>query len=229
MARKKKITRKELLKKEDEFISLSTRAFQYVSAHAKQIQYLILSLMIIIVIVIGINLYFRHLNKKALAAYNLAYKNLVSDFSPDIKEDNIKKSIEELDKLIKKYGWTKMATLAIPQLAYLKFGQGKYDEAISLYQTYLKRDKSGSIYRSMAHFGLAAAYEAKGEHQSAIRHLKKIVDDKNNFLKEDAMFSLGRVYALSGQPEMSKKTFKDFVNQFKGSPLVPLAKANLKK
>jgi predicted negative regulator of RcsB-dependent stress response len=229
MVKKKKITRKELLKKDDEFISLSTRVIEYVSAHAKHVQYLILSLMIIVAIIIGINLYLRNLNKKALTAYNLAYKNLVSDVSPEIKEDNIKKSIEEIDKLIKKYGWTKMATLAIPQLAYLKFGQGKYEEAISLYQTYLKREKSDSIYRSMAHFGLAAAYEAKGDHQSAIIHLKTIVDGENDFLKEDAMFSLGRIYALAGQTETSREIFKDFVNRFKESPLLPLAKANLKR
>ncbi|MBW1614027.1 MAG: tetratricopeptide repeat protein [Deltaproteobacteria bacterium] len=226
---KKRVTRKELLKKDDEFISLSTRFFQYVSAHGKQIKYLTVGIMIIIGIVIGISLYFKHLNKKALAAYNLAYNNLVSESSSDTSADTIKKSIEELDSLIKKYGWTKMATLAIPQLAYLKFGQGQYDEAISLYQTYLKKDKSASVYHLMTHFGLAAAYEAKGEHQSAIRHLQKIINDENNFLKEEAMFSLGRLYALSGQQEMSKETFKDFINQFKESPLVPLAKANLTK
>jgi tetratricopeptide (TPR) repeat protein len=226
---KKKTTRKELLKKDDEFISLSTRFFQYASTHGKQIQYLTVSVMIIIAIVIGISLYFKHLNKKSLAAYNLAYTNLVSNSSSDISEDTINKSIEELDSLIKKYGWTKMATLAIPQLAYLKFGQGKYDEAISLYQTYLKKDKSASIYHLMTHFGLAAAYEAKNEHQSAIQHLTKIIDDENNFLKEEAMFSLGRLYALSGQQEMSKKIFTDFINQFKESALVPLAKANLAK
>ena len=226
---KKKTTRKELLKKDDEFISLSNRFFLYVSAHKKQIQYIAVSVMIVIAIVIGISLYFKHLNKKSLAAYNIAYTNLVSDSSSDISEEAVNKSIEELDSLIKKYGWTKMATLAIPQLAYLKFGQGKYDEAISLYQTYLKKDESASIYHSMTHFGLAAAYEAKSEHQSAIQHLKTIIDDKNNFLKEEAMFSLGRLYALSGQQEMSKETFKNFVNQFKESPLVPLAKANLAK
>ncbi len=226
---KKRITRKELLKKDDEFISLSSRVFQYVSAHGKQIEYMILTVVIIIAIVIGISLYFRHINKKALAAYNLAYKQLVSDSSPETTQDNIETSVTELDRLIEKYGRTKMATLAIPQLAYLKFGQGEYDEAISLYQTYLKRDKSGSIYRSMAHFGLAASYEAKGEHQSAISHLKKAVDDEDDFLREEAMFSLGRLYALSGQQEMSREIFEDFINQFKGSPLLPLAKAHLKE
>ncbi len=36
----------------------------------------------------------------------------------------------------------------------------------------------------MAHFGIVVADEAKGEDQSVISHLKKIVDDKNNFLNE---------------------------------------------
>ena len=226
---KKRVTRKELLKKEDEFVSLSSRAVQYVSAHLKQIQYLTFSILIIILIVLGISLYLRHLNKKALAAYNRAYRSLVSDSSPEATEDTMKRSVEEFDKLIRKYGRTKMATLAIPQLAYLEYDQGNYDQAISLYQMYLKREKSDSIYASMAHFGLAAVYEAKGDYQSAISHLKKIVEEGHDFLREEALFSLGRVYALSGQREMSRETFKDFIDQFTESPLLPLAKANLKK
>jgi FimV-like protein len=226
---KKRVTRKELLKGEDEFVSLSSRVAQYVSAHLKQIQYLSFSILIIILIVLGISLYLRHLNKKALAAYNHAYRSLVSNSSPEATEDTIEGSVAEFDELIRKYGRTKMATLAIPQLAYLEYDQGNYDEAISLYQMYLKREKSDSIYASMAHFGLAAVYEAKGDYQSAIRHLKKIVDEGHDFLREEALFSLGRVYALSGQREMSRETFKDFIDQFTESPLLPLAKANLKK
>jgi FimV-like protein len=226
---KKRVTRKELLKGEDEFVSLSSRVAQYVSAHLKQIQYLSFSILIIILIVLGISLYLRHLNKKALAAYNHAYRSLVSNSSPEATEDTIEGSVAEFDELIRKYGRTKMATLAIPQLAYLEYDQGNYDEAISLYQMYLKREKSHSIYASMAHFGLAAVYEAKGDYQSAIRHLKKIVDEGHDFLREEALFSLGRVYALSGQREMSRETFKDFIDQFTESPLLPLAKANLKK
>ena len=226
---KKRVTRKELLKKEDEFVSLSSRVAQYVSAHLKQIQYLTFSILIIILIVLGISLYLRHLNKKALAAYNRAYRSLVSDPSREATEDSMKRSVEEFDKLIRKYGRTKMATLAIPQLAYLEYDQGNYDQAISLYQMYLKREKSDSIYASMAHFGLAAVYEAKGDYQSAISHLKKIVEEGHDFLREEALFSLGRVYALSGQRETSRETFKDFIDQFTESPLLPLAKANLKK
>ena len=39
----------------------------------------------------------------------------------------------------------------------------------------------------MAHFGIVVAFvanEAEGEDQSVLSHLKKIVDDENNFLNE---------------------------------------------
>jgi tetratricopeptide (TPR) repeat protein len=226
---KKRITRKELLKKDDEFISFSARTFQFVSSHRNKIEYTAICVGVIIIILLGVNLYFRHLNKRALAAYNLAYRNLVFDSLPDDTEDNTKKSIEELDNIIQKFGRTRISSLAIPQLAYLKFGQGKYDEAISLYMTYLKKDTSSSIYKSMAHFGIAASYEAKGDYQPAIDHLKKIIDGNTIFLKEEALFALGRVYAMSGQRELSKNTFKQFVDQFHQSPLLPLAKSYLKQ
>jgi tetratricopeptide (TPR) repeat protein len=226
---KKKLTRKELLKGEDEFISLSARASQYILAHAKTIKYLLYGLAIIVIIVLGGSLYYKHLNNKALAAYNTAYKALIGDSSPEKSEKELQKSIDEFDTLIKDYGWTKMAILAIPQLAYLKFDQGKFDEAISLYQTYLEKEKSDTIYRSMAYFGLAATYEAKGEYQSAITALEQVAKGENDFLKEEALFSLGRMYELGGQVKRSKEVFKEFIGQFKDSPLLPLAKAHLKE
>jgi tetratricopeptide (TPR) repeat protein len=225
---KKRVTRKELLKKEDEFVSLSARIYQYVVAYRKQIQWGAICVLAIMVIIVGISLYFRNLNQKALAAYNMAYKSLVSESSPQAAEESIQRSTEELDRLIREYGWTKVATLAIPQLAYLKFGQGNYEEAISLYETYLEKIGDDSIYRPMAFFGLAACYEAKGEHQSAIGYLNKIIENDTAFLKEEAMFSLGRVYELSGRRELSKDTFRSFISRFPQSPLLPLAKAHLK-
>jgi tetratricopeptide (TPR) repeat protein len=225
---KKRVTRKELLKKEDEFTSLSARTYQFAVEHKVQIQWAAICVAALIVIILGISLYFRHLNQKALAAYNMAYKDLASDSSSQASAESIQKSTQELDRLIRKYGWTKVATLAIPELAYLKFGQGKYDEAISLYKTYLEKVKAGSIYRSMAYFGLAACYEAKGEYQSAIDYLNKIIESDTAFLKEEAMFSLGRMYELSGRRELAKETFQKFVSQFPQSPLLPLAKAHLR-
>ena len=225
---KKRETRKELLKKEDEFISLSTRIYRSVVEHRKKIQWAAIGVLALMVIIAGISLYFRHINQKALAAYSTAYKNLVSASSSEASEESIRRSAEELDRLIREYGWTKMAKLAIPQLAYLKFGQGNYDEAISLYTAYLEKLGDDSIYRPMAHFGLAACYEAKADYQSAIHSLEKIIENDTAFLREEALFSLGRMYDLSGQKELSKETFQTFVSQFPQSPLLPLAKAHLK-
>jgi len=225
---KKRVTRKELLKKEDEFISLSTRIYQFVVKHKKKLQWTGICLGAIAVIILGINFYLRHLNQKALAAYNKAYKNLLSNSSSQAGEESIQRSTEKLNRVIHEYGWTKMATFAIPQLAYLKFGQGKYEEAVSLYEDYLEQIGDNSIYQPMAYFGIAACYEAKEDYQSAIRYLKKIIDNDGVFLKEEAMYSLGRMYELHGSRELSREAFQKFISQYPQSPLLPLAKTRLK-
>jgi hypothetical protein len=37
----------------------------------------------------------------------------------------------------------------------------------------------------LARFGVVVAYEAEGEDQSVLSHLKKIVDNENNFLTKE--------------------------------------------
>ena len=224
---KKKITRKELLK-EEEFVTVSNRVFEYLSDHVKQVQYLSVAVLVIIATIIGTSLYFRYINKKALAEYNSAYKYFIASDGPVGEEGgNVDKAIDGFERLIEEYGWTKVATQSIPQLAYLKFGQGKYDEAVSLYSAYLKKNKSDLKYHSLARFGLAAAYEAKKDYQAAIMNLEVLTNDESNFLREEATFALGRVFALNGQEKKSEETYREFIVQFNESPLLPQVKAFL--
>jgi tetratricopeptide (TPR) repeat protein len=126
-----------------------------------------------------------------------------------------------------KYGLSKANRLATPQLAYLKLQEKKYDEAISLYQKFSEQVSDNPTYQSMTRMALATCYEAKGEFEKAIEALSRVMAGPNDFFKEQAMFSLARVYRLNQQEEKSKEVFKEFVEKFESSPLLPLAKAHL--
>ena len=51
----------------------------------------------------------------------------------------------------------------------------------------------------------------------------------DNFFKELAMISLARVYRLASQEDMSKEILKEFIEKFKSSPYMPIAKTHLNK
>jgi len=226
---KKKVTRKELLKAPDEFMTLSARAVLFVKEHSKQFEYLGMAIAAIVVIYLGANTYLKYINKKGQNVYNTAYSALSKNMAPNMNQEELKRSEELFKEVIERYGLSKVSKLALPELAYLKFLDKKYDEAISLYQKFLNEVPDKATYQSMARMALAACYEQKGEFKMAIETLEKIMSGPDDLFKEQAMLNLSRVYRLAYQEEKSKKILKEFINTYGNSPFLPLAKAHVEK
>ncbi|MFC1535490.1 tetratricopeptide repeat protein, partial [Thermodesulfobacteriota bacterium] len=134
---KTKVSRKELLKKPDEFITFSARVIIYAREHSRQVGYLGAVVVGLILIYLGINTYMNYVNKKGQNMYNMAYYTIVKNLGVEKNQEDLKKSEELFNQVIDKYGISKAARLALPELAYVKFLQKEYDEAISKYQEFL--------------------------------------------------------------------------------------------
>jgi len=224
---KKKVSRKELLKAPDEFMTLSSRAVLFVREHSRHFEYLGMAIAAIILIYLGINTYLKYVNKKGQNVYNTAYSTFYKNMNPNMNREELKRSAELFKEVIDGYGLSKVSQLALPELAYLKFLEKKYDEAISLYQEFFNEVSEGSPYQSVARLALAACYEEKGEFQKAIETLEQIMSGPDALFKEQAMLNLARVYRLAHQKEKSKKILKEFIKKYENSRFLPIAKAQV--
>jgi len=224
---KQKVTRKELLKKPDEFLSFSARAAVFVRKHQKQFSYVGIVVLAAVVVYLGINTYLNYINKKGQGAYNTAYYDLMARMSEKGEAEDLKEPEELFQKVMAEYGRSKVSRLAPPQVAFLKYRDKKYDEAIALYLRFIEDVPQNSPYRSLASVALAACYEEKGELEKAIEGLKAVISGPDDFFKEQAMLSLARVYTLSNQTEKAREVLEDFVNTYTTSPFLPIAKARL--
>jgi tetratricopeptide (TPR) repeat protein len=74
---------------------------------------------------------------------------------------------------------------------------------------------------------LAASYEGQGDFGKAIDALQKILSSSEPSFKEQATLNLARVYGLSNQSEKAKETLKEFIEKYKNSPFLSMAKARL--
>ena len=226
MANKKK-TRKEFLKGPDEFITFSGKIVSFFTAHLRQLQYIGVGVGVIIIAYIAIYIYMGSVNKKGQNAYNEAYYFLINNLQKDEDYKNLPKSEELFKKVIENYGLAKASRLALPQIAYLKFTDKKYDEAIEYYQKFLTKISGNKPYESLTSFALASCYEAKGDLAKAIEILNPLMEANNNPFKEQVMFSLARLYRLDNKLEKTEEILKKFVIEFKDSPFLPMAKAGL--
>lgn len=225
----KKISRKELLKGPDEFMTFSSRAVLFYKGHSTLFSYLGVGIVLLIFIYLGINTYMKYVNKKGQTAYNEAYYALTKNQTLDEGKEDLTRPLELFEKVRNKYGLSKASRLALPELAHLKFRDKKYDEAISLYQEYLAEIRGNAPYEAMTMLALAACYEEKGDLNEAIETLKQIKVNPDVFFEEQAMLSLARVYRHSNQPEKSRETLKEFVEKFQTSPFLPQVKARLQE
>jgi tetratricopeptide (TPR) repeat protein len=227
---KKKVTRKQLLKGPDEFLTFSEKAALYVKEHHRKFTYIAGIIAAMFLIYLGINTGIGYINEKGQMAYNMAY-NIMStqnmDLSPE--SEKLKECAELFQKVIDDYGLSKASRLALPELAYIKMVEQKYAEAIPLYQEFLDKAPNNSPYRSLARIAIAACHEAMGEYEQAIEILNQVTAQADALFMEQAMFSLARIYRLAGQKDKAKEILREFVEKFQTSPFLPLANAHLQR
>jgi outer membrane protein assembly factor BamD (BamD/ComL family) len=220
---KRKKSRKELLKSPDEFLTFSGKVVLFVTEHSKHFRMAGSVLAAAVLIYVGITTYLHYLNKKGQTAYNTAYYELVKELNQRPEKRELKKPEALFEGVIEGYGHSKVSRLAPPQLAYLKFQEKKYDEAVSFYNAFLK-EVADRTYQSLARLAIAACYEEKGELANCIEVLKEITTGSSIPFKDQAMLSLARAYRLSNQNEKAKETLREFVEIFPNSPFLPVAK-----
>ena len=228
MAKKKKLTRKELVKAPDEFITLSSRAANFILDHKHHVKILAIIMVLILVASIGGSLYLRHINKKGQEAFNAACYFLADNIKPDMDKENLKKNIELFKIVTDKYSMSDAAILAYPQIAHLKFLEKEYDESIGLYQKFLNKISDDIEYvefKSLTRMSLAACYEAQGNLKKAIDRLKPVVAVVRNPFRELAMLNLERLYRLDNQDQNAERIIQTFVEQYKNSPFFSMARS----
>jgi tetratricopeptide (TPR) repeat protein len=223
---KKRVTRKELLKGPDEFLTFSERALIYMRGHIRQIKLAGAAVGIILLAVFALQTYLHSVDRKGQTAYNEGYYLLVENLNPDADPEKWKKAGESFQQVIREHGRSKVAPLSFPQMGLVDFLTGDYDQAIASYQAYIQKAPNNSFYRPLASLALASCYEAKGELKSAIEVLSPM--EKGNIpFKEPVLLSLARVYRLDDQHEKAKGVLRSFIETHADSPYISLAKAQL--
>jgi outer membrane protein assembly factor BamD (BamD/ComL family) len=218
---KQKRTRKELLKKSDEFLTLTERVTNFVKEHSRLFDYAGIAVALAAVFYLGGMAYLNHVNKQGQSAYDAAYA-LARDEKPDLQ-----KVTTLFHKVTEDYGLSKVSRLVPAQVAYLRYQDKKYTDAVADYSAFLKESGKNSPYQTLAKLALASCYEEAGEAAKAIDILKELKSSPDNPFMEQTLLSLARLYRLSKQKDKAKEVYKEFIARFKASPFMPEAKAYL--
>jgi len=228
---KKKLSRKELLKGPDEFATFSEWVGKFSGTHQQQLKYAGIAIVVVIIGYFAVTSWTKSINEEGQNAYNAATQGLMETLTkPETDPAELEKTGSLFSKVLENQGMSKVARLALPQAAYVKFLEKDYSAAIGLYKEFLDEIGEDAPYESFTNLALAACYEAMGDLKTAIETLTPLVEaDAGASSREAAMWALSRLYRLDNKPDKEQEILKKFVEEYKTSPFFAMAEAHLQK
>jgi tetratricopeptide (TPR) repeat protein len=228
MAKKKRVTRKQLLKEPDEFLTFSAKAIRFGAENQKAISYALIAL-VVAVLSVALFRYFSNLSeRKAYAVFEQGLNHYMGQTSGKTSAHFKDQAKEAFAEVLRKYPSTRAAELSLPLYADVSYEAGAYDQAIELYQRALKALSSeDKTLKRLIWNNLAYAYEGKKDYNTAAQYYEKITGAEGAFLKADAYFNLGRVYEAMGHQERARKAYDHLVKDYPGAVNFQVAKEKL--
>lgn len=221
MAKKRRVTRKELLKEPDEFMTFTGKLIQFARDYQKQLLYGLSAVVLTVIIISGVRLFIGYnesnASKQLEQAMSLQAENRLKN--KDLNE--VKFSFQEIADKYSRYEGGKLARIMYANICY---ETGDFDAAISSYEKALRDFEEDPSISLFIQSSLAYAYEAKSEFPSAAEYFEKVATSPETFLKDEALFNLGRIYAKMGEAEKSKKAFEDILSDHEDSIYIEVVK-----
>lgn len=227
MAKKRKKTRKELLKEPDEFMTFTGKMIQFAADHKTQITYGLGIVLALAIVFSAVRFFSIRADNKASAMLEQSiteYSNLQTQKKPDEIYNEVSGSFQTI---LQKYGGKNSGKLARLIYANICYDAGKYKQAIDLYDTSLKDFAKHPMIHTQILSSLAYAYEQQKEYSTAVSYFEKISAAPEQNLRDEALFHLGRLYDKLGQPEKSKAAYEKIISDHPDFIYIELVKEKM--
>jgi len=212
MTKAKKIIKKKL-KEPDEFITLTERAYFFVTHHSKSIGIGGIIILILILSVFFIQRWGEKNEQNAYQLFNLAVETnqMISTPYREGSLQEYKGLLEKFNEVHTKFPKTKFGKLSVLYKGNIHLRLGEFEEAIKAYETFLQKTGKENFYRSLALEGLGFSYEGKREYEKAVNAFQKVIDLGETFQLGNAYWAIGRCYEKLGKNKEAVENYKLFL------------------
>ena len=212
MTKAKKIIKKKL-KEPDEFITLTERAYFFVTHHSKSIGIGGIIILILILSVFFIQRWGEKNEQNAYQLFNLAVETnqMISTPYREGSLQEYKGLLEKFNEVHTKFPKTKFGKLSVLYKGNIHLRLDEFEEAIKAYETFLQKTGKENFYRSLALEGLGFSYEGKREYEKALNAFQKVIDLGETFQLGNAYWAIGRCYEKLGKNKEAVENYKLFL------------------
>ena len=225
--KKKTVTRKQLLKEPDQFITFSGKMIQFGRSHLKSI---LIGSGIVVALFLAVIVVGQIANRNELKASEKVEK-AIAKYSAALMKTNPEEAYQlvknDFEEIFHKYDTKVSAKTARIVYGDISFAAKDADTAIAMYKGALDDYLHSPALKNIILNGLGYAYLLKKENQEAIQAFDKIVSGEESTLKKGALFNLAWLYGDTGDKEKSSAMYKQLLDDFPDSMYNDLVKEKI--
>lgn len=227
MAKKRKKTRKELLKEPDEFLTISSKLIKLAIEYKTHLSYALGTILVLVVIISGIRFFSIRAENNASALLDKSltkYNSIKSEKQPDEVYGEVS---ADFQFILNKYKGKESAKLARLIYANISYNAGKYKQAIELYKTALTDFTKYSMIHHQILSNLGYAYEQEEDYSTAVGYFEKISSAPEPIMRDEALYHLGRLYDKLGENEKSREAYNKILTDHQDFIYIDLVKEQM--
>ena len=227
MAKKRKKTRKELLREPDEFMTISGKLIGFAVDHKNQLAYALGIIVILALIISGYRCFTIRAENNAVALLDKSltkYNSLKADKQPDEVYGEVS---ADFQFILDKYKGKESAKLARIIYANICYNAGKYKQAIELFKTALTDFGKYPMIHQQILSNLGYAYEQEKDYSTAVGYFEKISTAPEPIMRDEALFHLGRLYDKLGENEKSREAYNKILTDHQDFIYIDLVKERM--
>ncbi len=224
MAKRVKVSRKEFLKEQDQFLTISQKVTTYMSDHWPLMLTVAGGFVIVIALIAG---YRYNQQMTTMRMENLYFQmTQIHNAKADKKPEN---AIGELEKLLEDFQEGPQKTRADLLLGEEYFQAQKFDKAIKIYTKISDRSDGKGLSGQLAKMGLAYSQEGKNDYKKAADIYKSIIASADGFPLFNVYIGLARCYELNQDKKNALTTLREMENKFSSHPQIDSVKRRIEK
>ena len=225
MLKKKKISRKELLSKPDEYISLSVKILDFISYHKKTFIISGIIFVFILSLISGFAFYGKHLEARAQRLLYQADQYIYHEKNEEI----LKNYLININRIIDEYSNTYAANYALLFLGNHFYRLKDYDKSIDCYNKFLNGKVKVKYLRAMVYNSIGYCYQEQGNYEKAIDNFYEIIKIKRNIFNETTYLHLGECYEKLNNKDKAIDSYQKLINQYPHTYYINIVEGKISK
>jgi tetratricopeptide (TPR) repeat protein len=211
------VSRKQLLKEPDQFITFSGKLIEFAKTHQKTILVCLGTLTLLLLIFLTV----RQVSNRNENRASQRIEKAAAKYTAALQDTDAKTAYErvkdDFNEIFNEFGSKNAAKIARIIYGDISYNAGDADTAVDMYTRALDDFSQSPALKNIVLNGLGYAYLLKNEYPSAIRYFEMISDDKEKSMRSDALFNLAWLYKITGEKERSIALYKTLLSDFPDS------------